>query len=146
MTGKKDDQGKPMFDLLPPYAVEEVARVLTFGAKKYGANSWQNLENSRARYIGAAMRHLFEFAKGHAIDEESGLHHLAHAACSILFVLDHEKRHPQPTFSFSFSGTYAGENGEEPFTETVKMPIEQVSFGKIKDSSSAKKPKPSGIG
>lgn len=31
----------------------------TEGAKKYGVNTWQNLENGYERYKGALLRHLY---------------------------------------------------------------------------------------
>ena len=39
--GRKDDDGKLRYDLIPPLALEEVVRVLTFGAEKYGPNNWR---------------------------------------------------------------------------------------------------------
>jgi dATP/dGTP diphosphohydrolase len=87
--GDKYDQGKARYDLLPFKALEEVVLVLTFGANKYKADGWREVENWRWRYFAAAMRHLMAwFAKGEARDPESGLHHLAHAACCILFMLE----------------------------------------------------------
>lgn len=44
-----------------------------------------------SRLIGAALRHLFAFARGEDRDPESGLSHLAHAGCCILFLITHER-------------------------------------------------------
>lgn len=74
-------------DLIPPYILVELAKVLTFGAKKYGANSWQQLEDFDARYTAAMMRHFEEWRSGQRIDPESGLPTLAHALCNISFLL-----------------------------------------------------------
>lgn len=93
--GRKDDNGKTRVDLLPVGALQEVAKVLTFGANKYGANNWQNVA-PKARYYGAALRHLWARARGERIDPESGLPHLAHAACCVLFLLSGEVGHDEP--------------------------------------------------
>lgn len=83
---KKHDHGKPMWDLLPFRAVADVVRVLTYGADKYGPDSWQTVDNARPRYFAATMRHLTAWWGGERIDPESGLPHLAHAVCSLLFL------------------------------------------------------------
>ncbi len=87
--GKKDDSEKIRVELLPAGALLEVAKVLTFGASKYGANNWQNVRPI-ARYYAAALRHLFARIRGQRFDPETGFHHLAHAACCILFMLSIE--------------------------------------------------------
>ena len=86
-TGRKDDLGKPRWDLVPLAVIEQIAKVLTFGAAKYGANSWQRLEDAQSRYFAALMRHLTQWQSGEHIDKESGLPHLAHAACDLMFLL-----------------------------------------------------------
>lgn len=35
---------------MPLDCLEDIARVYTEGAKKYGENTWQNLENGYQRY------------------------------------------------------------------------------------------------
>lgn len=85
--GRKDDLGKLRFDLLPAAPVQEIVKVLTFGCAKYGPNNWQNVEDPIERYYAAAMRHLNAWRLGERNDPESGIHHLAHAGCSVLFLL-----------------------------------------------------------
>lgn len=84
--GKKYDDGKLRYDLLPVKALRDVAQVLTFGAKKYGDNNWK-ITKPESRYIAAAMRHMEAYRDGEVLDPESGIHHLAHAACSLMFIL-----------------------------------------------------------
>ena len=84
----KGDAGKVRLDLLPFAALEDVARVLEFGAKKYQPQGWRRVEDGHGRYVRAALRHLHAHAGGEVLDAESGLPHLAHAACSILFALE----------------------------------------------------------
>jgi hypothetical protein len=86
--GRKDDGGKPRWDLLPFAALEDVARVLEFGARKYAPDNWRKVEGWRWRYTRAGFGHLAAFARGEKLDPESGLPHLAHAACCLLFILD----------------------------------------------------------
>ena len=63
-NGRKDDQGKLRWDLLPLDVVEKIVEVYTFGAEKYAPNSWQNLEDGRERYYAALLRHLCAWRKG----------------------------------------------------------------------------------
>lgn len=85
--GTKDDWGKPPVQLLPVEALESVADVLAFGARKYDANNWRN-GMKLSRCVGAAIRHCFAWLRGEDNDPESGLPHLAHAGCMILFALN----------------------------------------------------------
>jgi hypothetical protein len=68
--------------------MEEVVKVLTNGAKKYGDGNWKSVENKQPRYFAAAMRHMVAWQIGDEIDDpESGHHHLAHAICHLLFLM-----------------------------------------------------------
>ena len=68
----KHDADKPRISLIPPESAIGLARVLTHGAKKYGANNWCNGPDW-SRYLDAAMRHTLEFQAGKDIDADSGL-------------------------------------------------------------------------
>ena len=48
--GKKYDCGKVRMDLVPLDVVENIGKVLTYGAQKYSDNSWQNLPDFWKRY------------------------------------------------------------------------------------------------
>lgn len=81
----KYDGEKPRMDLLDPKFLEDVAKVLTFGAKKYAPNRWRKgIEVSRL--IAATMRHINAISSGEDNDLETGLPHAAHAACEIMFL------------------------------------------------------------
>ena len=82
-TGRKDDSKKPRWELLP---MGPVVKVLTMGATKYAPDNWQLVADSRRRYYAAALRHLVAWWGGEKTDPESGLSHLAHAACNLLFL------------------------------------------------------------
>lgn len=90
-TGKKFDQDKPRMGLLPSLALEEVAKVLTFGAKKYAPWNWVG-GIAYERLIGAALRHLGKFQRGEDLDDETNISHLAHATCCLLFLLEFQLR------------------------------------------------------
>lgn len=81
----KFDGGKPPVDLFDPEFVLEVSRVLDFGAKKYTARNWEK-GMSWGRCYAALCRHLFAWWSGEDLDPESGLPHLAHAGCCLMFI------------------------------------------------------------
>lgn len=86
----KTDQEKPRMDLLPVLAIERVAEVLTFGAKKYAPDNWRRVDDLK-RYYAAALRHIFASMRGEKNDPETGKSHMTHAACCILFIVELEK-------------------------------------------------------
>ena len=71
MEGKKNDflDKKLRWDLLPLQEIEDIVRVYTAGANKYGDNNWQHLDNGYQRYKAAMFRHLLEYEKGNVYDE-----------------------------------------------------------------------------
>lgn len=77
---KKNDfkDGKLRWDLLPLELIEPIVKVFTFGAEKYSAWTWNNLDNGYERIKAAMFRHLTAFEKGEFLDPESKLPHLAH--------------------------------------------------------------------
>jgi hypothetical protein len=85
--GRKFDDNKVDWDLLPIPAVKDVIGVLMFGAKKYARGNWEHVPDAKRRYYSAALRHLTSWREGERRDEESGLRHLAHAGCCVLFIL-----------------------------------------------------------
>ena len=91
--GIKHDQGKPRMDLIPPEMLEEVAKVLTFGANKYSDRNWEK-GLDWGRVYGALQRHLNSWwgNTNGGIDEETGLSHLSHALCCLSFLVAYEKR------------------------------------------------------
>ena len=90
MKGKKFDEDKPMFSLVPPLSELEIAKVLTYGATKYAPNNWRHVENATDRYISAARRHINSAMSGSLYDDETGLHHYAHAICCLMFMMEIE--------------------------------------------------------
>ena len=89
----KFDTDKLPLNLLSTEAMNQTAAVLKFGAQKYAEHNWRK-GFAWSRPLAAAMRHLTAFNDGEDRDPESGLSHLAHAACCIMFLLEFEKTHP----------------------------------------------------
>lgn len=90
-VGLKYDHDKPMYNLIPALAINELAKVLTFGANKYAPNSWQNVNDGLERYRAALLRHTFAIQRGELYDKESGISHSAHAMCCAAFIVELEK-------------------------------------------------------
>lgn len=93
MTGTKHDTGKYPLDLLDPVALEGVAAVLAFGAKKYAAHNWRG-GLSYSRLIAALLRHTFAILRGERTDPESGLPHIDHVGCCWMFLSNMMKTRP----------------------------------------------------
>ncbi len=92
--GYKHDGGKVPLHLLSTIALNRTAEVMAFGAQKYATNAWR-AGMDWSRLIGAALRHITAFNGGEDADPESGLSHLAHAACCIMFLLEYEETFPE---------------------------------------------------
>lgn len=86
--GIKHDAGKPRWSLIPWRGLARVVDVLEFGARKYAPGNWRKVNDAQARYTDALLRHVVAYAGGEIDDPESGLHHLAHAGCCVLFLLE----------------------------------------------------------
>jgi hypothetical protein len=82
--GKKADGDKVRFELLIPEFMEAFARVMTYGAKKYG--DWNYLLLQRERVIGAVYRHINAYQRGERNDPETGESHLIHATCCMMML------------------------------------------------------------
>lgn len=93
-TGIKHDQGKPDMSLLSNIALLKVAEVMTFGKKKYSAHNWRG-GFIWSRPLAAAARHLFAYIGGEDKDPETGLSHLAHCVCCLMFILEFENTHKE---------------------------------------------------
>lgn len=86
--GKKFDQGKPSMSLIPADALMEVGKVFEFGKQKYDANNWRK-GIKYERLLSAADRHTKKYLSHlHSdVDDESSIHHIAHAIANLLMVL-----------------------------------------------------------
>lgn len=83
----KADGGKPHPSYVPVEIIEAVMRVREYGNAKYGSpDNWKTVEPER--YHEALLRHILRaWTDPYAVDPESGLMHIEHAACNIAFLL-----------------------------------------------------------
>ena len=89
----KHDKGKIRMELLPPYALEEIAKVFTHGAEKYeDFNYLKGNGLDLNRLYGACLRHLNSWKKGELNDKESNYSHISHAACCLMMILEIENK------------------------------------------------------
>jgi hypothetical protein len=82
----RHNKGKTRWDLLPYDALDSVAQVMTQGADKYGERNWEK-GFPWMSVFSSLMRHLFKWVRGEDLDDETGLPHLSHAACNVLFLV-----------------------------------------------------------
>lgn len=87
LGGRKNDQEKVQLELLSTIWLMGVGKVLTYGAKKYAPDNWRKGMKLR-RMIGACMRHLTAFNDGEDKDPETGLSHIYHASCNLMFIAE----------------------------------------------------------
>lgn len=90
MSGQKESHKPEKFYTQPVKALGELARVYGYGAEKYAPYNY--LEGYKySLSIDAAMRHFYAFLDETEDDiDESGFHHLAHAAWHMLNLLNME--------------------------------------------------------
>lgn len=91
--GTKHDADKVQVELLSPTWLMGVGRVLTFGAKKYAAHNWRK-GIALSRLLGACLRHILAYLGGEDHDPESGLPHLLHASCCLMFAYELSQTRP----------------------------------------------------
>lgn len=85
----KFDDGKTQWHLIPWDAVAEIVKVMEFGAGKYSPWNWaSNGGFPWHRLFNSSMRHFITwFWNKEDNDKETGLSHLAHLGCNVLFLL-----------------------------------------------------------
>lgn len=86
-TNAKDVAGKLPVSLVPTALIRAVAEVRAYGTAKYGdPENWRQVD--KAYYVDAMYRHLLNYIDDPCgVDAESGLPHMAHAACNAAFIL-----------------------------------------------------------
>jgi hypothetical protein len=89
-AGRKNDDGKLRYDLIPPRALEALAYVYTIGAKKYGDYNWHK-GMSWGRIISAMFRHIAAWLMGCSKDPHDGQHPLASVAWCAFTLMEYER-------------------------------------------------------
>lgn len=90
----RDNKNKLRYDLVPPFAHEQLAKILTHGAKIYGERDWENGLNW-SEVIASMERHLNAFKNGEDYDSESGLLHISHVLSNAAFLTEYYRTYPQ---------------------------------------------------
>lgn len=85
---------KAMSINLPWNALQDVCRVLAFGAEKYSRDNYKLAPGLPLdTYIQSMWRHLIQYLRGEEIDNESKLPHLSHLACNAFMYLWTQKEY-----------------------------------------------------
>lgn len=92
--GLRFNEGKTQLGLIPPHSLEQLGRVLTFGAEKYTRNNYRK-GMKWSKVLDSLERHINAFKSGEDYDEESGELHMAHVMCNASFLLEYYSIYPQ---------------------------------------------------
>ena len=94
--GLRFNDGKNPLELVPPSLIFAVGEVLKAGAAKYAPRNWER-GMSHTTVLGCLLRHVFKYASPfHSdFDEETGLHHLWHAACNVAMLIEYQQTCPE---------------------------------------------------
>lgn len=141
--GLRHNKGKIRFDLLEPFAIEELAKVFTRGAEKYEDNNW--LKGMKWSKMRASLgRHLAAYDKGEDFDfdptcndcksgtctNHTNLYHISQVAWNALAILSYYKHYPQgddryirpiPRVGYDIDDVVC--NWIEPWCKEFNMPV-----------------------
>lgn len=92
--GLRFNEGKTRHDLVPVFAQEQYASVLSKGAEKYAERNWE-LGMKWSKVLASLKRHILAFERGEDFDKETGLLHTAHIMCNAGFLTEYYKTYPQ---------------------------------------------------
>ena len=84
--GIKHDSDKTRYDLIDWPFVEGMANVMTANVGKHEDDTWKSIEPFRQKHFSALMRHVVKWMCGEKLDAETGMSHLYHAACRLMFL------------------------------------------------------------
>lgn len=92
--GQRFNKDKLPMELVPPSALEAMARVLRYGANKYAERNWERGMDWSVPYA-CLLRHLTSWFQGEDKDTESGLSHLDHVLMNAAMLTHFERYYPQ---------------------------------------------------
>lgn len=81
-------RSKPDLSLVSGTMLAHVAAALQDGLDKYGLANWRQIAVQARTYSAASSRHVKLWEDGEDFAPDSGVHHLAHAAATLLIILD----------------------------------------------------------
>lgn len=88
---QRANKGKVQWSLAYWPAVEEMVRVLEYGASKYSADNWKQGQN-REELLESMQRHVLALMKGEEEDSDPKAiptHHIGHIMCNCMFYFYH---------------------------------------------------------
>jgi hypothetical protein len=88
------NDSKRQWNLMHLPSFEPMVQVLEYGAKKYSPNQWKKGFPITEIY-DSLMRHMIAFMNGEDNDPESGLPHIGHIQCNIMFMAYVKENHPK---------------------------------------------------
>jgi len=90
-TAGRFSANKTRFDLCAPWSMDQIAQVYTYGTIKYDDDNWWKGLKWKKDVLGCIFRHVWKWVRGEMWDDESGLHHLAHAAWNCIALMEYER-------------------------------------------------------
>ena len=113
--GGKQSASPYAFELLPPYALFEAAKVARHGADKYGETfgdrNYTKIDSKS--HLNHALQHIYAYLAGDTSDD-----HLSHALVRMLFAVDMDHREKMPKNATIING-----DGIRFTTATARDPI-----------------------
>lgn len=94
MKSDRFNKGKIQWSLVHFKSIEELPKVLEFGAKKYSRDNWKKGLDLN-EILDSMQRHLSSLIDGQEFDEESKLHHIGHIMCNCMFYSYHKNKNEQ---------------------------------------------------
>lgn len=92
--GLRFNEGKIRYDLMHPFAKEQLAKVFTMGSIKYAERNWEK-GMKWSKVLASLHRHLEAIERGEDYDAESGLLHAAHVEWNAHALCAYYKIYPQ---------------------------------------------------
>lgn len=92
--GLRFNVGKTRHDLVPAYAQEQYAKVMTYGSTKYAERNWER-GMAWSKVLASLERHLQAIKRGEDFDPETKLLHSAHIMCNAAFITEYYKIYPE---------------------------------------------------
>lgn len=84
------NSGKLRWSLVDFSSLEEMLKVLEWGAEHYGFDNWKKGLH-REEILESIQRHTIKLLNKEEVDTETGISHAAHIMCNTIFYLYHHR-------------------------------------------------------
>jgi hypothetical protein len=88
------NKGKLKWSLVDWKSLEPMVRVLEMGAEKYAPYNWTK-GMPVTEVSESLLRHMFAYLDGENTDPESGIEHLGHVMCNVMFLIHIMREKPE---------------------------------------------------